>query len=310
MTCARSAEGNKQAVDIKAYLKEKKTLVDGFLASYLSSPLRPAVLKEAMLYSLTAGGKRLRPILAMASYEACGGVPESIIQYASALEFIHTYSLIHDDLPAMDNDDLRRGKPTSHKAFGEAMAILAGDGLLTEAFLMLCTAPAPNDRKGHAPPMLEAVREVALGAGISGMVGGQAMDIMSEGSAPDKETLAFIHTRKTGALITASVRLGAVLAHAEPPGLEALTNYARNTGLAFQVIDDILDEMGDEASLGKPVGSDTKNNKMTYPSLYGVQQSHREAERLIKEALSAIKDFPPSAEPLREIAKYMLVRKN
>lgn len=293
-------------LDIKIYLKEKKKMVDGFLKSYLRVSFKPSVLRDSMRYSLLAEGKRLRPILCLASYEALGKDPKDIIPYASSLEFIHTYSLIHDDLPAMDNDDLRRGKPTNHKVFGEAIAILAGDGLLTEAFRILST---PSKKiKGEA--LINAVNEVSCSSGINGMVSGQAEDILSEGSVPDIKTLSFIHRYKTASLITASVRLGAILANTSKPKLNSLTVYAQNLGLAFQIVDDILDIKGSVEQMGKTTGSDVRKNKMTYPALYGIEKSGSKAHSLIESAIGAIKGLNRKAEPLREIARYILVRKN
>jgi geranylgeranyl diphosphate synthase type II len=293
-------------MDIKSYLKERGGLVNSFLSSYFDKPFLPAVLRESMRYSLLAGGKRLRPILAMASYEACGKNPADIIQYASALELIHTYSLIHDDLPAMDNDDMRRGKPTNHKVYGEAIAILAGDGLLTEAFFMLLDTSGSVSKES----LIEAAREVALAAGVHGMVGGQAQDIISENSEPEAQALQFIHKHKTGALITASVKLGGILAEADKNTLDALTSYGENLGVAFQIVDDILDVSGDASVLGKPTGSDEKKKKMTYPSLYGIDLSMKKAEELITNAIDALDIFSENAEPLREIAKYILKRRH
>lgn len=295
-------------MDIKTYLKEKKTLIDSFLESYFSSPLTPKTLNDSMVYSLSAGGKRIRPVLCLAAYEACGGKAKDIIPYASSLEFIHTYSLIHDDLPAMDNDDLRRGKPTNHRVFGEGMAILAGDGLLTEAFYMLS-----NNRQsaGIQPAaILRVIREIAMASGIHGMVGGQAQDLLSEDAEPDEETLAFIHRHKTAALITASVRSGGLLAGCGDEQIFRLTSYGENIGLAFQVIDDILDVEGETEVLGKPKGSDEKKKKMTYPKLYGIERSKEKAKELIDGAVEALNIFDERAEPLRAIARYMLERKS
>ncbi|MBI5188097.1 MAG: polyprenyl synthetase family protein [Nitrospirae bacterium] len=320
--------------DIKTYLKEKRDIVDSYLKSYFSIPSEPSVLHEAMRYSLFAGGKRIRPILALASYEACGGDPEDIIPQAAALELIHTYSLIHDDLPAMDNDDLRRGKPTSHKVFGEAMAILTGDALLTEAFYMLSSIKvqssklkaqslppfnSPLSKGGHrgvtelrtlnSELILKVIREVAMAAGAHGMVGGQAQDILSENSEPDRDTLAFIHLHKTAALITASVRMGPILAESGEDILTALTKYGENIGLTFQIIDDILDIEGNTYELGKPAGSDERMKKMTYPALFGIEHSRQKAKELISKAIDALKIFSFEANPLRKIARYLLKRR-
>lgn len=296
-------------MDIRSYLKEKRELVDSFLTSYFAYPVMPASLSESMAYSIFAGGKRLRPVLALASYEACGGKAEDIVPHASALEFIHTYSLIHDDLPAMDDDDLRRGKPTSHKVFGEGMAILAGDALLTEAFYLL-SSNALNSPGIRERDLLKVIREVAMAAGAYGMVGGQAEDILSEGREMDGENLSFIHAHKTGALITASVRMGAILGKARKRELSALTMYGENIGLAFQIVDDILDVKGDSARLGKPTGSDEKRKKLTYPGLYGIDLSAKKAEGFVQDAVDALSVFSGSAGPLREIARYILRRKN
>jgi geranylgeranyl diphosphate synthase type II len=295
-------------MDIENYLREKRELIDSYLESYFSIPAEPSILHKAMRYSLFAGGKRIRPILALSAYEARGKDPQNIIPYASALELIHTYSLIHDDLPSMDNDDLRRGKPSNHKVFGEAIAILAGDALLTEAFLMLTNNPTfPNKIKPFS--LITVIREVALSAGIHGMVGGQAIDISSENSKPDRDTLTFIHTHKTAALITASVRMGGILADSDGNILKALTEYGERIGLAFQIIDDILNIEGKAEELGKASGSDAKMKKMTYPSLYGVEKSKREAENLVSEAIDALALFPSDADPLRATARYLIQRR-
>ena len=295
-------------MDIHAYLTEKRNAVDAFFHSYFREQRKPPVLQEAMVYSLFAGGKRIRPILALASYEACGGDPSEIVPYASTLELIHTYSLIHDDLPAMDNDDLRRGKPTNHKMYGEAMAILAGDALLTEAFGILSDPSLSGAMKEAS--LLRALREIALASGLSGMVAGQVQDILSTNSVPDHETLEFIHTHKTAALIRASVLMGPIFYESGKDIFDALSEYGSNIGLAFQVIDDILDIEGDAEEIGKPVGSDEKANKMTYPSLYGIETSRDIAQRLISSAVSSLGSFSEKADPLREIANYLLTRKS
>ena len=307
-------------MDIKPYLTEKRELVDSYLKTYFDRATSPAILHDALKYSLFAGGKRIRPILAIASYEACGGNAVDILPQAAALELIHTYSLIHDDLPAMDDDDLRRGKPTNHRVFGEAMAILAGDALLTEAFSML-TSTDPllhfsSSAMGGLPgkkitqsSLLKAVREVAFSSGIHGMVGGQAEDILSEDSVPDLQTLEFIHVHKTAALITASVKMGTILANSSKKMLKAMTKYGENIGLAFQIIDDILDVEGSTEELGKPAGSDRRKKKMTYPALFGVEGAREKADKLITGAIEAISMFPHGAEPLREIARYLLDRR-
>jgi len=295
-------------MDIKQYLREKGDLINPYLKSYFEKPLSPSVppvIREAMSYSIMAGGKRLRPILALAAYEACGRDPREIVSCASALEVIHTYSLIHDDLPAMDNDDMRRGRPTNHKVYGEAVAILAGDALLTEAYLMMLETDGAAAGKDA---VLEAIRELALASGVRGMVGGQVQDIISEGAKPDADTLLYIHEHKTGALIAASVRLGGILAEADKQKMDALTGYGKNMGLAFQIVDDVLDVKGDAEVLGKPVGSDEEKNKMTYPALYGLDESMRMASELMDKAIAALEPFGGNGEPMREIARYIVSR--
>jgi len=296
-------------MELKSYLKEKKVLVESFLDSYFGAEFAPRLLHDSMVYSVKAGGKRIRPILCIATYEACGGRGADIVPQASAIELIHTYSLIHDDLPAMDNDDLRRGKPTNHKVFGEGMAILAGDGLLTEAFQLL-----GDPRYRHASvsdsSVVKVIYELAVASGSLGMVGGQAQDLLSENAEPDTATLSFIHSHKTAALLSCSVRMGAILAGAEKERLDALNNYGANIGLAFQVVDDILDIEGDPSVIGKPKGSDEKNKKMTYPRLYGIEESRRKAKQLIESAADSLSIFDDRAEPLRAIAAYLYERKS
>jgi geranylgeranyl diphosphate synthase, type II len=291
-------------MDIKTYLTEKKVLVDAFLTDYFSEKSRPAVLSEAMNYSLQAGGKRIRPILCLAAYEACGGRAADIVSFASALEMVHTYSLIHDDLPAMDNDDLRRGKATNHKVYGEAIAILAGDALLTEAFSIL-SGPVSSLK---AASQLAAVRELSIASGMQGMVAGQVQDMLSENAEPDEETLRFIHHHKTAALLSSSVRIGAILAGSPAGVFEAVSVYGDRIGLAFQVIDDILDIVGETEVIGKPKGSDEKKNKLTYPRIYGIEKSRDIAEGLVAEAVEGLRCFGPEADPLRGIASYLLSR--
>ncbi|MFI5296283.1 MAG: polyprenyl synthetase family protein [Thermodesulfovibrionales bacterium] len=295
-------------MDLKKYLKEKKETVDSFFRDYFKEQRRPEVLQESMLYSLFAGGKRVRPILAMAAYEACGGAAADIVPYASALELIHTYSLIHDDLPAMDNDDLRRGKPTNHKVYGEAVAILAGDALLTEAFRIL--SDPSHGSKVKDRDLLKASAEISAASGYQGMVAGQVQDILSENAEADAETLQFIHRHKTAALIRASVKVGGILSGSSAEVVGALTSYGENIGHAFQVIDDILDVEGNTKELGKTVGSDEKINKMTYPRLYGLERSRGIAKELVGAAVASLEPFSSGADPLREIARYLLERRN
>lgn len=293
-------------MNLKTYLNDRRQLVNAFIDNYFNAIIKPDQLKESITYSFSAGGKRIRPILCIASYEACGGRAEDVVPYASAIEFIHTYSLIHDDLPAMDNDDLRRGKPTNHKIFGEGIAILAGDGLLTEAFCLLSSNPSNFDSK----LVLEVINEIATSAGIKGMVGGQAADLIYETKEPDSETLCFIHTHKTASLIRASVKVGGILADCDEERLDSLSNYGENIGLAFQIIDDILDVEGETEVIGKPKGSDEKKKKMTYPRLYGVSKSRQMASELISEAIDALSLFDEKAWPLRRIARYLVERKS
>ncbi|MBF0505585.1 MAG: polyprenyl synthetase family protein [Nitrospirae bacterium] len=297
-------------MDIKSYLKSRKELVDSFLESYFSaSPAVPARLQESIVYSLSAGGKRIRPILCLAAYEACGGKTEDVVHYAAALELIHTYSLIHDDLPAMDDDDLRRGKPTNHKVFGDGMAILAGDALLTEAFYLLSSEKYAVVSISPSA-VVRVINEIAVGSGMYGMVGGQAQDLLSEKEEPDAGTLSFIHKCKTAALITAAVKSGGLLASCSGDRLRGLESYGQNTGLAFQVIDDILDVEGETEVLGKTAGSDEKKKKMTYPKLYGIDESKRKAKELVDKAVEALAVFDEKAAPLRSIAHLLLERKN
>jgi len=260
-------------------------------------------LSRAMEYSLMAGGKRLRPILLMAAVDAAGCAGEKFLAVADALEMIHTYSLIHDDLPAMDNDDYRRGKLTNHKVFGEATAILAGDALLTLAFEVAL-------RQENVPPeiLLAVLREISTAAGAAGMVGGQAIDLRAEGVRIDFATLKLMHRGKTGALFRAAIRSGALLAQADDEKLEALTRYAENFGLAFQITDDILDVVGDEKILGKPIGSDEKNSKSTYVSLTSLDAAKNFAQAAVNEALDALKIFGAEADFLRELVKYLIAR--
>ncbi|MFQ5658083.1 MAG: polyprenyl synthetase family protein, partial [Candidatus Methylomirabilales bacterium] len=258
-------------------------------------------------YSLFAGGKRLRPILTIAAAEAVGGRAEDVLPVACAFEYIHTYSLVHDDLPAMDDDDLRRGRPTCHKVFGQAIAILVGDALLTEAFALL-TNPA---YVGHLDPGLlrTVIHEIGLAAGSQGMVGGQAVDILSEGKAVELPLLQYIHTHKTGALMLCTLRAGARLGGATAIQLEAITRFGKAVGLAFQIADDILDIEGEEALRGKKAGGDATRGKATYPALVGIDEARREAQRLLQQALDAIASFDNKADPLREIARFIVSRK-
>ncbi len=292
---------------LKDYLAARKEMIDAALNGFLPGPdAFPPLIFQAARYSLFAGGKRLRPILCLASAETVGGSIQAVLPVACALEMIHTYSLIHDDLPAMDDDDLRRGRPTSHRVFGEAAAILAGDALLTEAFSLMSAVdralPVPTER------LLRAIHEIAEAAGFRGMIGGQIVDIQSEGQSPLPETLDYIHTHKTGALILASVRAGALLSGARAEDLEALSAYGRHAGLAFQIADDILNVEGDRSTLGKDTGSDAKRGKLTFPGLWGIDASKAKTAELTERALFEIRSFDERAEPLRAIARYIVAR--
>ncbi len=261
---------------------------------------------EAMRYSIMAGGKRVRPILLMAGAEAVGGHADRLLPAACALECLHTYSLIHDDLPAMDDDDLRRGRATCHKVYGEAIAILAGDGLLNYSFELLSSMEM---REAVDPALLnETISIFGRAAGVFGMIGGQTADILFEGKPIDAETLAFIHSHKTGALLAVSVEMGAVLGNADPEQRQALKEFGKALGLTFQIVDDILDIVGDEKIIGKPIGSDTKNKKATYPALFGLEAARSKAEDLLDQALAALSDFDHKADPLRAIARYVVER--
>lgn len=283
---------------VEQFLLDKGRQTEEALRGYLSQLHCPVPgLIEAMEYSLFAGGKRLRPALVLGSAELFDGNIQKVMPSACAIEMIHTYSLIHDDLPALDNDDFRRGKPTLHKVYGEAVALLAGDGLLTLAFELLAST-------GNA----EVVVEVAHSAGVNGMVGGQYLDIIAEGKLVSMETLQEIHRKKTGALICASLRCGALLSNAFSEGLQAITEYGRHLGLAFQIVDDILNVTGDEKTLGKPVGSDKEHKKSTYPALLGLQQSQELALEHTNKAISMLNYFGEKAEIFRQLALYMLLR--
>ncbi len=294
-------------MDFNSYLQERIQLVDAALDRWLpSAEVLPGRLHKAMRYSVFAGGKRLRPILMIAAGEAVGGDARQVLHAACALEMIHTYSLIHDDLPAMDDDNFRRGRPTSHREFDEATAILAGDALLTEAFRLLTDGRASQ---GAAPErILRVIQIIASCAGSRGMVGGQIVDMESEGREIDLPTLEYIHTHKTGALILAAVQTGACLAGASDEQMNALTRYAEFAGLAFQVADDILDVVGDQAMLGKDVGSDQARGKATYPALLGLSEARRHAAELYAKAVASLDTFDATADPLRELARHMIDR--
>ncbi len=295
------------AWQLKPYLQERIQLVESALDLYMPKiDTLPTSLHDAMRYSVFAGGKRIRPILMMAACEAVGGSPQKVLPAACAIEMIHSYSLIHDDLPAMDDDDYRRGKPTNHKVYGEATAILAGDGLLTEAFILLSSPDVWEDVS--AADRCEIISLLARSAGSRGMVGGQVVDMESEGKPIDLPTLEYIHTHKTGALILAAIETGAILGGADAQQRRALCKYGEAAGLAFQVADDILDIVADQEELGKDVGSDQERGKATYPALLGLEGAKMRARELRTLAFNALDIFNESARPLREIASYIVDR--
>lgn len=298
-------------MDIREYIDTKRKLVDRALERHL--PRQRGSLAEhvkAMRYSLFAGGKRVRPILSLAAAESVkdfnNDFPETVMLTACALECIHTYSLIHDDLPAMDDDDLRRGKPTNHKVFGEAAAILAGDSLLTYAFELLSSETVQDF---SAQDRLTIISLISRAVGPEGMVGGQFLDLTHEGKEVGYDMLREIHSRKTGALITASVQTGAVLGSSTPEQFQALSLFGVQIGLAFQIIDDLLNVEGTPEQLGKAAGSDAARNKATYPALFGVADARKKADEAVKEALVALDGFDERAAMLRELARYIISRK-
>jgi geranylgeranyl diphosphate synthase, type II len=291
-------------MDWKEYLADRAALVDAAMDAYLPpAKERPSTIHAAMRYAVFAGGKRLRPVLCLAAAEACGGAPAAALAPACAVELMHTYSLVHDDLPAMDDDDLRRGRPTCHKVYGEGMAVLCGDALLTEAFLVLAEAPETKRYRTR-----DYLREFSYTGGSRALIGGQVMDLEGEGKRLTKRELIRIHEAKTAALLTSSLRLGAMTADATPAKLHALTEFGRNLGLAFQVIDDILDVTQSTAVLGKTAGKDAAVEKATYPSILGLQSSRREAARLTTAALEALHPLGRKATRLRAIAAQLLQR--
>jgi geranylgeranyl diphosphate synthase type II len=293
-------------MDIKTYLEQKRQDVDRFLDSVIPAEnIPPATLHTSMRYSLFAGGKRVRPILAIAAYEAVGVSSPAILPCAAALELVHTYSLIHDDLPAMDNDDYRRGKLTNHKVFGEAMAILAGDALLTMAFDLI----SRNSLDGvDAVAQIRVVQELACGAGDAGMVAGQVADIEAEGKDIDFATLEGVHRWKTGKLIRAAVRIGGILAGASPAALKDLTAYAEEIGLAFQIADDVLNVVGSREELGKDAQTDASRGKKTYPAFFGVQGARQLADERVVSAIQYLQNFDSKADALRDLARYIATR--
>lgn len=291
-------------MELKKIWQERSALVEAQLVKELNeeNPL-DKTLCESMKYSLMAGGKRLRPVMLMAAADAVGAKGEKFLTTACALEMIHTYSLIHDDLPAMDDDDYRRGKLTNHKVYGAGMATLAGDALLTLAFEVMMRQQGVS-----AETMIQVMREISIAAGPDGMGGGQALDLESEDKQISMETMKKIHLGKTGALFRASIRSGAILGGASEEALEALTVYADNFGLAFQITDDILDVVGDEAVIGKPVGSDEKNHKSTYVTLTSLEEAQRLAQEAVDTAIAALQVFGEEADFLRELVAFLVKR--
>ncbi|ARV62773.1 farnesyl-diphosphate synthase [Nostocales cyanobacterium HT-58-2] len=295
---------NEATFDLKTYLSERRAQVEVALDQSITV-VYPEKIYEAMRYSLLAGGKRLRPILCLASCELTGGTVEMAMPTACALEMIHTMSLIHDDLPAMDNDDYRRGRLTNHKVYGEDIAILAGDGLLAYAFEFI----VEKTKQVQAEHLLQVVAKLGHAVAATGLVGGQVLDLQSEGQDNiDVETLNFIHTHKTGALLEASVVCGALLAGANNEVLHRFSRYACNIGLAFQIIDDVLDVTATSEELGKTAGKDQKAHKVTYPSVWGIEKSRHQAKELVEEAKAELAPFGEKSIPLMAIADFITTR--
>ncbi|MGA8043331.1 MAG: polyprenyl synthetase family protein [Terracidiphilus sp.] len=295
------------STDVKTLIQEGAELTDRALEKLIpGTDTIPASIHSAMRHSTFAGGKRLRPVLAMqAAVTISGALPPGIEQLGAALEMLHTYSLIHDDLPALDNDDLRRGKPTCHKAFGEAIAILAGDALQTRAFEVLASLNAPP------AAVVKIIRLIANAVGtVEGMIGGQVLDIESEGRKPTPELVDAIHRAKTGALIRVSVVSGGIYAGATDDDIARLDTFGRKAGLAFQIVDDILDMTVDSAHLGKTAGKDLATEKATWPAVFGIEQSGRDAAALIEEAFAALEPYGSRADGLKSVARYLVERKN
>ena len=289
--------------DLADIMAERHAQVDAALDRRLPRVDEPPpTIHEAMRYSVFAGGKRLRPMLALFGCEAVGGKLDDAMPAAVALELIHTYSLVHDDLPAMDDDDFRRGRPTCHKVYGEAVAILAGDALLTHAFQVLAD---PTDLGVPAARRLQIIAEMGAAADSAGMVGGQTMDIQAEGKVLDPTTLLTLHSKKTGALLRASLRVGGLAGGADDAAMASLTRYGERLGLAFQIVDDILDIEGSSAEMGKTAGSDLRKHKATYPAVFGLEASRREAARLLAEACEAVRPLGGGATTLMALADFV-----
>jgi geranylgeranyl diphosphate synthase type II len=304
VTATRAGARRTGSFDLQRYLDARSAAVNRALDKFLpKETTKPATIHRAMRYSLFAGGKRMRPALCLAAAEACGGKPDDALPIACAVECIHTYSLIHDDLPAMDNDDFRRGKPTNHKVFGEGIAVLAGDALLTQAFEIV--AQAKGSRRY---PHEKLVLELAHASGSRQLIAGQVADLEGEGKEISAEELKYIHERKTSALLCCSVRLGGMSANCSEAQLKSLTDFGYNVGLAFQIIDDILDITQTTEQLGKTAGKDTKARKATYPSIVGLEKSRDIALKLTNKAFNALKTFKGKAEALEALAAYLLQR--
>jgi len=288
-----------------ATLRRGQELVDAALERLIPpATQRPTSIHQAMRHSVFAGGKRLRPVLCMeAAHMVAGSLPDGVEDLGAALEMLHTYSLIHDDLPALDNDDLRRGRPTCHKVFGEAMAILAGDALQTQAYEVLANLGCPAEAR------VQIIAEIARGTGtVEGMIGGQVVDLEAERTPPDADMLEYIHSAKTAALITSSLVSGAFYAGGDGPDVARLRVFGQSVGLAFQIVDDILDVTQTSEQLGKTAGKDTAAEKVTYPSLYGIEESRRRADTLVEVAFAALEPFRERAESLKAVARYLVER--
>ena len=304
VTATRAGARRPLAFDLQSYMESRTSFINRGLDRFLpKESVKPATIHKAMRYSLFAGGKRMRPALCLAAAAACGGTDQAAMPLACAVECIHTYSLIHDDLPAMDNDDFRRGKPTNHKVFGEGIAVLAGDALLTQAFEIAAQAKG-WPRYSHQALMLE----LTIASGSLQLIAGQVADLEAEGKKISAADLKYIHERKTSALLCCSVRLGGMSANCTPAQLKALTDFGYNVGLAFQIIDDILDITQTSEQLGKTAGKDTKAQKATYPSIVGMEKSRKLAKELTERAFAALKIFKGRAQALEALAHYLLLR--
>ncbi len=292
-------------MDIGTYIAESRKLVDSYLERLLPPEGKePTTIHKAMRYSVFAGGKRVRPILVLASGESVAGDRDLLLHLGAGIEMMHTYSLIHDDLPALDNDDLRRGRPTCHKVFGDAMAILAGDALMTRCYQVLADLPKLSDAT-----RMSIIREVAAATGtVDGMIGGQVVDLESEGKPISSHILEYIHHSKTGALLRACIRCGAIAAGAKTKDLHALTEFGNKVGLVFQIVDDILDVTSSSETLGKTAGKDEKVKKATYPAFYGIDASRQKARELVDSAMEDIRGFGDEAQPLRSLAQFIVNR--